>query len=215
MTHSAQVQELVRKGWLWQGQDTPPHKAETKVLATGWAELDQKLGGGWLEGSVNELQVQRPFIGELALLLPCFTAMEGTAVWLNPPATPYSPGLGYQQLSLHQHMVVQEDDAKLALWALEQCIKNSAVSVVVGWFENLSAPQVRRLQQAAEAAGKLVFIITAWQQQEEARAYVTRLQLSYQQQSLQIAIKKRRFGWPLASFPCNVQRFLPERRQAV
>lgn len=214
MAYPAQVEALVQKGWLWQGQEVPAHKAEQQFLSSGWAELDTRLGGGWLQGSVNELQVQQPFIGELALLLPLLAQPQTTALWVNPPAQPYAPGLSYQHLELHQQVVVQEPDEKLALWAAEQALQSNAIDTVLIWHTSLSATAVRRLQQAAEAHQKLAFVITPWQQQEEARAYVTRLQLE-RADSLSVGILKRRFGWPLPAFPCGVDSRLPRRRRAL
>ncbi|OZB06033.1 MAG: hypothetical protein B7X54_03555 [Idiomarina sp. 34-48-12] len=214
MAYPAQVEALVQKGWLWQGQELPAHKAEQQFLSSGWAELDARLGGGWLQGSVNELQVQQPFIGELALLLPLLAKPQTTALWVNPPVQPYAPGLSYQHLELHQQVVVQEPDEKLALWAAEQALQSNAIDAVLLWHASLSATAVRRLQQAAEAQQKLAFVITPWQQQEEARAYVTRLQLE-RADSLSIRILKRRFGWPLPAFPCGVDSRLPRRRRAL
>ena len=214
MAYTAQIEALVQKGWLWQGQEVPAHKAEQQFLSSGWAELDTRLGGGWLQGSVNELQVQQPFIGELALLLPLLAQPQTRVLWVNPPVQPYAPGLSYQNLVLHQHVVVHESDDKLALWAAEQALQSNAIDTVLIWHTGLSATAVRRLQQAAEAQQKLAFVITSWQQQEEARAYVTRLQLE-RADSLSIRILKRRFGWPLPAFSCGVDSRLPRRRRAL
>ena len=82
------------------------------------------------------------------------------------------------------------------------------------WSNALSAIQVRRLQQVAEAERKLVFVITPKQPEEEARAYVTRLQLQ-RTDNLYISVLKRRFGWPLPAFPCAVDKQLPRRRRAL
>jgi protein ImuA len=214
MAYPAQVEALVQKGWLWQGQEVPANKAEQQFSSSGWAELDTRLGGGWLRGSVNELQVRQPFIGELALLLPVLSQATTTALWVNPPVQPYAPGLCYQKLALSQHVIVHETDEKLALWTAEQALHSDAVNIVLMWHGGLSATAVRRLQQAAEAKQKLAFVITPWQQQEEARAYVTRLQLE-RSDSLAVRVLKRRFGWPLPPFPCGVDSRLPRRRRAL
>lgn len=214
MGYPAQVEALLQKGWVWQGQNAPLNKAENQFVSTGWHDLDQRLGGGWLQGSVNELQVQQPFIGELAVLLPLLAQPSTTALWVNPPAQPYAPGLHYQQVILNQQVIVNEPSDKLALWAAEQALQSRSISVVLIWSNALSAIQVRRLQQVAEAERKLVFVITPKQREEEARAYVTRLQLQ-RTDNLYISVLKRRFGWPLRAFPCAVDKHLPRRRRAL
>lgn len=234
MATSAAVEELLRRGLLWQGQ-AMPEQQQQQVVASGWRELNQYLAGGWPVGSVNELQLSQRFSGELALLLPLIKQQESTTVWLNPPALPYAAGLDYQQLDLRKQLVIQEADAKLAVWALEQAIKHPAVGLVLAWCDELTAVQVRRLQAAAEAAQNLVFILTT-SSTTEARSYVTRVQLhglkvksvaapthlhaSNERSTsvsyvpiLQFALRKRRSGWPLADLECAIPDYLPRWRQ--
>lgn len=206
------LQQLVQKGWVWQGQQTPLQKASADFLDTGWPELNTQLGGGWLRGSVNEIQVEVGFRGELGLVLPLLQrSSERPHVWVNPPAQPYAPGLQSQGLVPQQQWCVHESNNTKALWAMEQCIQSQSVGVVLAWLPQLNATEVRRLQQITEQAQQLVFIFTAWQQEPEARAYVNRLRLHWQE-GLQVELLKRRFGWPLPPFPCALQRLFPERR---
>lgn len=214
MAFPAQVEALMQKGWLWQGQVAPPQQTKQQFISSGWPELDEQLGGGWLQGSINELQIQQPFVGELALLIPVLQCVQAATLWLNPPQQPYAPGLSYQQVDLAQQVVVQEADPKLALWAAEQALLSDSVQLLLMWHPHLSAVHVRRLQQAVHAQQKLAFVITPWQSSEEARAYVNRLQLSRTEQ-LQVRLLKRRFGWPLPPFPCSVDKLLPRRRRIV
>lgn len=206
------LQELVHKGWVWQGRETAEQLTSEQLVSSGWAELDRRLGGGWLRGAVHELQIQHHFQGELALLLPVLIAQEKPCLWLNPPCQPYWPGLGYQQLQ-QSPLWLQENDTKQALWAFEQALQSEALGVVVAWFNSIDASAVRRLQQVATKHQQLAFVITPWQQTTEARAYVNRLQLSWAAEQLQVAVLKRRAGWPLPAFPCNIERHLPERRR--
>lgn len=206
------LQQLVQKGWVWQGQQAPLHKAAADFMDTGWPELNAQLGGGWLRGSVNEIQIEVGFRGELGLVLPLLQqSAERPHVWVNPPAQPYAPGLQSQGLMAHQQWCIQEPDTAKALWAIEQCLQSRSVGVVLAWLPQLNAAQVRRLQQVAEQAQQLVFIFTAWRHEPEARAYVNRMRLHWQD-GLHIEVVKRRFGWPLPPFPCALQRLFPERR---
>ncbi|CUA88818.1 hypothetical protein [Pseudidiomarina woesei] len=217
MAFPAQVEALVKQGLVWQGQQAPLHRSPSNVLTTGWPELDQRLGGGWLQGCVHELQLQQQFIGELTLLLPLLSQPNITTLWINPPATPYAPGLIYQDIALLQQVIVQEPDNKLALWAAEQAVQSKAVDLVLFWHTTgLSAAAVRRLQQAAEAAQKTVFIVTAIQPEDDARAYAMRLRLTkIAAAPLQVEVLKRRYGWPLPPFPCAIESRLPRRRRVL
>ncbi len=206
------LQELVSKGWVWQGQQAPLHKQASDFIDSGWAGLNEALGGGWLRGSVNELQIERPFSGELALLLPVLRQQRQPVVWLNPPAELYAPGLQHQQLTATQ-LVIRETDTLRAVWALEQCLQAGQIGLVIAWLPDLAAPLVRRLQQCAERHQQLVFIMASAQPEVEARAYVNRLQL-LRDGDFQIRILKRRYGWPLPPFPCAVDQNLPTRRRS-
>lgn len=218
MAFPAQVEALVKQGLVWQGQQAPLHKAGVSVRTTGWPELDQRLGGGWLQGCVHELQLQQPFIGELVLLAPLLAQPNMTTLWVNPPAQPYAPGLIYQDINLAQQLVVQASDVKLALWAAEQALQSQAVELVLFWHTKaLPLAAVRRLQQAAEAAQKMVFVFTTEQPEDESRAYAMRLRLtppSGTHANLHVTVLKRRYGWPLPAFACAIESRLPRRRRA-
>lgn len=208
------LQDLVHKGWLWQGREATEQLAPEQFIDSGWPELNRRLGGGWLRGAAHELQVRHHFQGELTLLMPVLVAQQKPCLWVNPPAIPYWPGLAYRQLACAP-LWLQEQDHKRVLWAVEQALKSAVLGVVVAWFETLEAAVVRRLQQVAAQHNQLLFIVTPWQTTTEARAYVNRLQLEWQHDSLQIAIVKRRAGWPLPAFPCAVTSLLPPRRRSA
>ena len=42
-----QLQQLLQQGLVWQGQQQQQHHQQ-QFLDSGWAELNQHLGGGWL-----------------------------------------------------------------------------------------------------------------------------------------------------------------------
>jgi hypothetical protein len=212
---SMQLQQLLQQGLVWQGQQHQHHDQQ-QFFDSGWAELNQHLGGGWLCGSVNELQVAQPFSGELALLVPLLRQLKRPSLWLNPPAQPYWPGLLHQQIQ-QPPLLVRTHSDEHAVWVLEQTMQSRQCGVLLAWLPKLPAAWVRRLQQCAEQHQQLVFIFSSWQASDEARAYVNRLQLQRPadkpQQGLQVGIKKRRFGWPLPPFRCPVDELLPVRRR--
>lgn len=212
-----QLQQLLQQGLVWQGQQHQPHDKHY-FFDSGWAELNQHLGGGWLRGSVNELQVAQPFSGELALLVPLLRQLQRPSLWLNPPAQPYWPGLAHQQIQ-QSPLLVRTSSPEHAVWVLEQTMQSRQCGALLAWLPELPAAWVRRLQQSAEQHQQLLFVFSAWQASDEARAYVNRLQLQRPahkpQLGFQVGIKKRRFGWPLPPFRCPVDQLLPARRRLL
>ncbi|RUO66479.1 SOS cell division inhibitor SulA [Pseudidiomarina planktonica] len=206
------IQELLAKGLVWQGQQQLEDSAQ-RYLSTGYPELDKTLGGGWLAGSVNELQLAQNYSGELALLLPLLREVTGT-VWLNPPQEPYAPGWHHQQLDITQQYVIRTETERDALWALQQSLQAGCMPVVLAWFASLSATAVRLIQQCAQQHQVTVFVFTSEQSQTEARAYTNRLLLERSAKGFFVNVLKRRYGWPLPPFPCAVDRHLPKRRLA-
>lgn len=206
------IQELLAKGLVWQGQQHESDNGQ-RHFSTGYPQLDKTLGGGWLAGSVNELQLSRHYVGELALLLPVLRTSTGT-VWLNPPQEPYAPGWQQQQLPIAQQHVLRTETERDALWALQQTLQAGCMPVVLAWFANVSATAVRLMQQCAQQHQVTVFVFTSEQSQTEARAYTNRLLLERNTNGFFVHVLKRRYGWPLPPFPCAVDAHLPRRRRA-
>ncbi|EKE79402.1 SulA-like SOS-response cell division inhibitor [Idiomarina xiamenensis] len=200
------LNELMRRGWLWQGQA----ESQTDVVSTGYAELDNALHGGWAKAALHELQIEQPFQYELQLLqssLRWAQQQPQAIAWLNPPAQPHAHGLASYDLADCRHVVINATPQD-ALWAYEQCLQSGSFALVLGWLEQLDGSAVRRLLLAAQKHPQLAFVLTR-QQQLDARAYSTRLRLRghrvAQQPMLSISVLKRRQGWPLAAFDCAIK----------
>lgn len=218
------LQQLIQQGQVWQGRERTLAQA-AEWCSSGHSELDRWLGGGWVRGSINELQLSAPFIGELDLLLPVLRA-AAHAVWLNPPAEPYAWGWQTQGIDPARQLVVNTSASvnadKNALWALQQCIQAGCAEVVLAWFPELSAAAVRQVQQSLAQQSSLVFVFTAISEDTSAKAYTHRLKLTRAysaaaigpvDQGLQIEVLKRRGGWPLPAQPYAAQGYWPLRRQ--
>ena len=131
-----QLQQLLQQGLVWQGQQQ--QSDQQYFVDSGWAELNQHLGGGWLRGSVNELQVGQQFSGELALLVPLLRQQQRPSLWLNPPAQPYWPGLLHQQVT-QPPLLVRTGSEEHAVWVLEQAMQSRHCGVLLAWLPNLPA----------------------------------------------------------------------------
>ena len=150
--------------------------------ASGHAVLDAELpGGGWPHGTLTELLLPHPGVGELRLLAPALAALQapgaaqapGHCVMLfAPPARPCSQALAQLGLDTRGWLVVQPraprgrapaarhllPDADV-LWALEQSLRSGQSGAVLAWLPGpLKTDTLRRLQLAAQGYDGPVFI---------------------------------------------------------
>lgn len=186
---------LLERPDIWRGRDTAG--GEQACLATGWAELDSALGGGWPRGAVTELLTDHWGIGELSLLLPALRALDTARwqVWINPPYRPYLPALAAAGLDPATWFCVYPPSAKEVLWTLEQVLRSGACGAVLGWPEGLESRALRRLQLAAEAGDALTVLYRPRRAAREAAPAAVRLALEPGPAGLQLHILKRRGGW--------------------
>lgn len=143
------------------------------VVASGYDELDGQLpGGGWPLGTLTELLLPHPGVGELRLLAPALAALQPRGLaWFDPPASPCAHLLQALGLDLRQLVVVQARQALPAgarrrlpaadiLWALEQALKSGQLGAVVAWLPaRLPADALRRLQLAAQGHEGAAFLL--------------------------------------------------------
>ena len=94
------VEYLKHKGHLFDGsQPLLGNEEETLTkLSTGYAGLDQALGGGFRTGQLHEIQAAQTFIGESRILrgpLAYADEQQCPVFWVNPPAVPSLNGMRY------------------------------------------------------------------------------------------------------------------------
>ncbi len=198
-------------------------RAAHPVWASGFAELDRQLpGGGWPAGTLTELLLPHPGVGELRLLAPVLVGLQSqqrSVMWFDPPAGPCPWALGALGLDMRQHLIVQSRPLAAAqrrpapgrpplrervpaadiLWALEQALKSGQVGAALAWLPaRLPADALRRLQLAAQSHEGPVFLLRAADERSRASAAPLRLLLSaWGPDLLRVSIVKRR-GTPLA-----------------
>lgn len=152
---------LLQRPDLWRGGSHPAVAAPG--LPTGHAGLDARLpGGGWPEGALIELLVERAGSGELGLLLPALVRLSRAGrrlAWVDPPHLPYAPALAASGLDLSRLLLVRPSVPGDGLWALEQVLRCGACGAVLGWgAARMDDRALRRLQLAAEAGGGAAFL---------------------------------------------------------
>ena len=175
------------------------------TVATGHPALDAQLpGGGWPVGAISEILQVHSGLQEWRLLLPALRqAQRGPVLLVGAPHVPFGPGLGGQGFDAQRLLWVQASLANERLWAAEQALRCADVAAVLAWLPQARPDQLRRLQIAAAAHHKLLFVMRPAQAQGESSPAVLRLLISSSAgadsapDTLQVQVLKRR-GPPLA-----------------
>ncbi len=152
------------------------------ALSTGHAVLDAQLpGGGWPVGALCEILQEQSAWYEWRLLLPvlcALTAAPGCAqrvVLVGAPHSPFGPGLAAQGLDLRTLLWVKAEAPAQRLWAAEQALRCAGVAALLVWLPKVRADHLRRLQLAAQAHAKLLFVMRPAPAQQESSPAVLRL----------------------------------------
>jgi cell division inhibitor SulA/protein ImuA len=138
-------------------------------VATGFAALDEALGGGWPTGILIEILVQEPSPGsELSLLSPALAgltaAQSGWVLLIAPPWIPYAPGLAQQGLAVQRVLVVEASSAAEALWAMHEALRSGSCEAVIAWLGaagDAGRVALQRLQWLARQRSQLAVLVRA------------------------------------------------------
>jgi protein ImuA len=179
------------------------------VVSTGYAALDQVLpGSGWPQGALIEvLQAQAGQhewgLTASALASVQLTAPQQFAVLVNAPYMPFGPALGARQLVMQRLLCInaKKSDAPSLLWATREALQCADVACVLAWLPDTRSAHLRRLQIAAHAHNKLLFVFRPLAAQHESSPAPLRLLLQGTGQdggNLLVHVLKRR-GPPLAA----------------
>jgi protein ImuA len=184
--------------------------ASLQTVDTGYAALNQVLpGGGWPQGALIELLQAQAGLHEWGLLAPALAALQlaGPAqlvVLVGVPWLPFGPALGARQLDMRRLLCVQAGDAPALLWATREALQCADVASVLAWLPDARSAHLRRLQIAAHAHNKLLFVFRPLRAQQESSPAPLRLLLegapneAGEAGSLLVHLLKRR-GPPLAA----------------
>jgi protein ImuA len=137
---------------VWRAQSLAP---ETSLKPTGFAALDQALGGGWPQPTMIEMLTDVYGIGELQLILPLLrtsvipaTGTPSLIAWINPPYQPNAIALAQQALLDRPHWLITTASTRDTLWSVEQALKAGACAAVLAWVTSVTVPNLRRLKLA-------------------------------------------------------------------
>jgi cell division inhibitor SulA/protein ImuA len=212
MSREERLQDLLNSHRVWRSAQLPKG---LRCVPTGFAELDQHLGGGWPTGVLTEFLLASPGIGELQLLLPALcrlsshecvgeaavTAAPGTTGngligLVAPPHIPYAPALVHHGLDVSCIVLVDTTSTVDALWAMEQLSRSALCVAVLGWVGATRQQELRRLQLAAEAGGIWCSVFRHTRFQTAASPAALRIRLRAVQDELGVDILRNRYGSP-------------------
>lgn len=192
---------------VWRGRSAAP--APHAVVTTGFAELDDALGGGWPAGALIEVLVERYGCGELSVLMPALRSLRlaegdpGWVTWVSPPFEPYPPALVQRGLGADRLLIVEPPagppaaQARHALWAVEQVLRSGASAAVLAWLPAAANDTaLRRLQLAAEERRVVTVLFRSWRAQRQRSPAAVRLRIGADQGATRIDVLKRRGGRP-------------------
>ncbi|WP_078120946.1 translesion DNA synthesis-associated protein ImuA [Thiosocius teredinicola] len=188
------LDELKRDGRLWQGRRNT--LAADHVLPSGWAVLDELLGGGWPRAALIEI-LSDGHQG-LPLLLPLLADRRVAArwlVWIAPPYVPYAPALAARGIRVEQLLLVEDVSAEQSLWAGEQALKSGACGAVLLWPGQLQTAQLRRLQLAAEQGDCPGILFRSPRAASQGSPAALRLRVRPAPLGLEVEVLKRRGAW--------------------
>jgi hypothetical protein len=191
---NALLQQLQNRQLIWQASQTEaPYE---HCQSTGFAALDQLLGGGWPAHHVIELQ-SNGACAEVQLIQKALagSGSELLQIWINPPAHLCAENLMLQKRPLHQVLQLNAPRSADALWAAELCLKSGSCADVLLWQQSLNLTQLKRLQLAAAQGQSQLYFFRPAQAEQHLLPWALSVQLTPASAGLQIRILKRKGGW--------------------
>lgn len=168
--------------------------AGTRCVDTGHAALSAQLpGGGWPTGTLVDLLLQQPGIGELRLLRPALAACaERRIVLLQPPHPPQALALAALGLDPAHLLWLRATRSADALWAAEQVLRSGSCGALLFWANQVRGDSLRRLHLAAQSGETLFFMLRPLAAAQDASPAPLRLSLKPAAGGMHIGFVKRR-----------------------
>jgi protein ImuA len=153
---------------LWRASQLA--RSRTRCVDTGHPALSNQLpGGGWPVGTLVDLLVQQPGVGEMRLLAPALaTVAARRVVLLTPPHVPQALSLAALGLAPQSVLWLRADRTADALWAAEHVLRSASCGALLFWpgqswssarQQHVRADSLRRLHLSAQQGETLFFNI--------------------------------------------------------
>jgi len=206
---AAPVHETIHPA-LWRGSQLAGRPG--RCVATGHPGLDAELPGrGWPAGTLVDLLLAGPGIGEIRLLRPALAALppQRRIILLQPPLPPNIACWASWGLDPDQLLWVRPRRPADALWAAEQILKNGSCGALLHWQAAVQHASLRRLHLAAQSSDTLFFMLRPSAAAHAPSPAPLRLALEAAPGGVRVAVLKRR--GPVCAQPFVVP-LAPERR---
>lgn len=136
-------------------------RSVTRCVDTGFPSLSNQLvGNGWPTGTLIELLVQQPGVGEMRLLAPALAKVANRQIFMiqppHPPQIMALAGLGIEPTNV---LWVKSRTSADALWATEQVLRSGSVGGVLLWAPQIRPESLRRLHLSAGAGETLLWLL--------------------------------------------------------
>jgi protein ImuA len=182
---------------LWRASQLA--RATAQCIDTGHPTLSAQLpGGGWPTGSLIDLLLQQPGIGEMRLLRPALAQVAARRiVLLQPPHPPQALALAALGVAPSQLIWLRTSRTADALWAAEQVLRSGSCGALLFWpgpagHNHMRNESLRRLHLAAQGGDTLFFMMRPLAASHDASPAPLRLALRPQAGGIQIDFIKRR-----------------------
>ncbi len=168
---------------VWRAGELGSASAET--IDSGYAALNRVLSGeGWPQGALVEVLQVQSGRHEWGFVAPAIAAMQREApakltVLVGAPLMPFGPALGARQVNMQRLLSVDapKGQAPSMLWATREALQCADVAAVLAWLPDARSAHLRRLQIAAHAHNKLLFVFRPLRAQTESSPAPLRLLL--------------------------------------
>jgi cell division inhibitor SulA/protein ImuA len=177
---------------LWYG--TQLARAYGKTVDTGYPVLSAELpGGGWPLGSLTELLVQQPGVGEIRLLRPALsTVSKRPIVLLGPPQVPNALGFAYLGVPPEKLMLIKAPKSADALWSAEQILRAGSCGALVLWQQHIRGESLRRLVLASQSSETLFVLVRPLASAMDSSPATLRLGVRPAEDGVSVEVVKRK-----------------------
>jgi protein ImuA len=212
---------------LWRASQLA--RGGSRCIDTGHMALSNQLpGGGWPLGTLVDLLLQQPGIGEMRLIAPALRKVaKRKIVLLQPPHAPQAIALAALGIPPDAVLWLRSEKTGDALWAAKQVLRSGSCGALLFWPGNTTAhsarqqpvraESLRRLHLAAQQGETLFFNFRPLSAAQDASPAPLRLSLQPAPGGLDIGFVKRQgpqrdetLFLPLQASPTI--RVLPQRR---
>ena len=168
--------------------------ATTRCIDTGHPALSRELvGNGWPTGTLIDLLVSQPGIGEMRLLAPALAKVaHKSVVLIQPPQTPQAIALSSLGIGPSQLVWIKSKVSADALWAAEQTLRSGVCGAVLLWLSQVRQESLRRLHLAAQSGEALFYVLRPLSAAQDASPAPLRLSLRPAAGGINVEFVKRR-----------------------